>query len=131
MYHTKDQECPGCKDKLVEVHMALADWFWEMKWSHPDIHISQGWRGEEDQNADYQAGKSRAMWGQSKHNNILNGQPCSLALDIFSMDAQGKAHWDEKLFSQIAEETKNAGYPIIWGGDFTTIHDADHYELKQ
>jgi hypothetical protein len=130
MIHSAEPKCQGCKDKLVGVHLALNTWFWDMKEKHPELHVCWGWRGEEDQHADFLSGRSKLDWPKSKHNKMLNGNPCSEALDVFTIDQYGIAHFDRKFYAALAEETTAAGYKITWGGNFPTFKDLDHFQLE-
>ncbi len=129
MQHTKDQKCNGCQDKLLGVHLALVDWFNWLKWNHPEVHICWGWRGKEEQHKAFLDGQSKADWPNSKHNNMLDGIPCSLALDIFTIDDKNIAHFSRDFYERVATETENEGYPIRWGGTFAHLKDLDHFEL--
>ena len=92
-----------------------------------DFTILCGYRGEEEQEKAFKEGKSKARFGQSKH----NFKP-SLAVDIapYPIDWQ-----DLKRFAFMAgvvfaiAEQKNI--KIDWGGNWTSFKDYPHFELKQ
>ena len=131
MVHDKDDpQCMGCKNKLLDVHLALNAWFWDMKKRYEDLHISWGFRDEKHQRADFKAGLSRLNWPNSKHNNMLDGSPCSLALDVFRIDQQtGAALFNSSFYTVLNEYSKSQGYNLRWGGEFKTLKDLDHFEL--
>lgn len=129
MIHQPGLECIGCKNKLVGVHIAMVEWFNWIKAKHPEIHCSWGYRGEKDQHADFLSGRSKLDYPHSAHNHMLNGSACSLAIDLFTIDENGMAHFDGKFYGLIARETRDAGYKIIWGGAWKTFKDLDHYQL--
>ena len=56
-----------------------------------DYGIACGFRGEAEQNKAYNEGKSMALWGQSKHNHMEGGGPCSRATDIYIWDHATKS----------------------------------------
>lgn len=130
MIHYPGPDCRGCNDKLMGVHLAMVAWFKWIKELHPEIHCCWGWRGEADQHADFLAGRSKVDWPYSKHNQTYNNMPCSHAIDIFTIDANGSAKFNPDFFEQIANETNAAGYKITWGGSFKRLKDYDHFELK-
>ena len=82
------------------------------------------WRGEDEQNALYVRGHSKARYGQSPHN-------FGLAADIIhgtkAYDLDRKA-WS--LLGHIGKEISvQAGIPVTWGGDWK-FYDPAHWELK-
>lgn len=121
------------KAKLSTCVQPLIDLFYEVIKTH-DITILEGYRSREEQEADYAKGVSKAKWGQSKH----NAQP-SQAVDVApcSYDSRGKMYiaWEDgKRFDDLAtfvmQTAKDMNIGIRWGGNFTTICDKPHYELK-
>ena len=82
------------------------------------------WRGEDEQNALYVRGHSKARYGQSPHN-------FGMAVDIIhgtkAYDLDRKA-WS--LLGHIGKEISvQAGIPVVWGGDWK-FYDPAHWELK-
>lgn len=124
--------CPACEIKLKDAHPDLADWFRDyVKPKHNDCHISCSYRGKADQEKAFNDGASRLHFPMSYHNkNDDQGNPCSLALDLFELDYHGQACWSWGYFRTIAEETEKAAYPITWGGTFAKIADGPHFQLE-
>ena len=92
-----------------------------------DLTITCGYRTEQEQNEAFEKGKSRAKFGQSKHNTFP-----SKAIDICPYPI----NWDSKD-PRWQEMALNAmwcagrlGFEIAWGGNFKSISDKPHFELK-
>ena len=92
-----------------------------------DLTITCGYRTKEEQDEAYKNGKSNAKFGQSKHNYFP-----SHAIDIIPCPV----NWDKKD-KRWQKTALNAmwcagklGIEITWGGDFKTLEDYPHYELK-
>lgn len=131
IHHTNDPRCPSCEEKLTDVHEKLRDWFLNfVKPNEPDCHIAWGWRGQSDQHADYMSGRSKLDWPDSKHNNMVNYQPCALALDLFFIGDDDRAYFPYTRYQSIADDTSKAGFPITWGGTFAHLKDLDHFQLN-
>lgn len=124
--------CAACELKLKDAHPSLAEWFREnVKHLHPDCHVSWSFRGEKDQNEAHAEGKSQLAWPMSAHNKSDDqGNPCAMALDLFQLASNGMSCWSWKYFKTIAAETKQTHPNIEWGGNWKTIADSDHFELK-
>ncbi len=121
--------CTTCELKLEEADPILVGWFWNMKLKYPDLHVAWSYRGEADQHADFLSGKSKLDYPNSKHNNTVNGKPSSLALDVFTLDSAGVAHFNPDFYEQLNEDTIAEGYKITWGGSWQTFKDLDHYQI--
>jgi hypothetical protein len=120
-----------CEQKLESAHEILRDWFYKVKKSFHDVHISWAWRGKEAQDEFVKVGKSRAHWPHSKHNHQRNGKPCSLALDLFQLK-DGKAQFFHDFYSGIDDFNKTINAPIRWGARFVgPLLDANHFELNE
>lgn len=128
-FHTDEDKCPGCELKLRYVHPYLVDWFHRLKANYPSVHISDGWRDAAEQTIAVKGGKSNTPWPHSKHNYTVNGNACSLALDIFQIDLDGIAHWSFKFYQLIDKLNQEDKEPVLWGGTFTAIKDGPHFEL--
>ena len=87
-----------------------------------DIDIAQGWRGQKEQDEAKANGLSNASFGHSPHN-------FGVAFDICCALKGQALGWpkDDALWAKIGEAGKYAG--LVWGGDFKSIHDTDHFEL--
>ena len=86
-----------------------------------------GFRGRYEQEKAYYTGKSKAKWGQSKHNL----KP-SHAVDVVPVPL----NWEdipafEKLGEKIMAKAKELGISIRWGRDFTNLKDYAHFELME
>lgn len=130
LHHTADPTCPLCEAKLQSAHPFMQNWFHGIKSRYINTHISWAYRGKEDQEAAFTAGKSRDHFPESPHNR-LNPEtqlPESLALDLFQEDEDGNARFSPKFYLMIAMENKANKVPIAWGGDFRTLGDRDHYQ---
>jgi len=100
-----------------------------------DFTVCCGHRGEEEQEAAFDAGNSKAHFGESPH----NCRP-AMAFDIAPY-YDGKLQWDDiDAFEELAELVKECardlksrriiGDDIVWGGDFHSFKDRPHFELK-
>jgi len=89
-----------------------------------DIDVAQGWRGEAEQNAAKANGKSKAVWGKSPHNF---GVSFDLMVAKKMGDPLGWPPETDPVWPVIGKVGKSAG--LVWGGDFKSIHDVDHFEL--
>ena len=90
-----------------------------------DCTILCGHRDEEEQDRAYNEGKSKARWGQSKHNSLP-----SMAVDVVPYpidwgDIERFHHF--AAFVQVIAQSK--GIDIRWGGDFKNFFDGPHFEL--
>lgn len=84
-----------------------------------------GFRGRYEQEKAYLTGKSKAKWGQSKH----NVSP-ALAVDVVPLPLD----WDniakfEELGEKIMKKANELNISIRWGRDFTGLKDYSHFEL--
>lgn len=110
-----------CDKRLQELAYMMLDR------SDFDLTITCGYRTEDEQNEAYKNGKSRARFGESKHNTFP-----SKAIDICPYPI----NWDTKDI-RWQEMALNAmwcagklGIEIVWGGSFKSIKDLPHFELK-
>lgn len=121
--HLNALDCPACAEKLKNVHSDLVRWVNILRTTHPDAHISCGWRGKADQELDYIKKVSRAHFGQSAHNTVP-----SMAVDLFRLTQAGGASFDAPWYRDVvAPIAKAAG--LVWGGDWVSIKDLPHVEL--
>lgn len=123
--HVNIGTCPKCleiRDTFPGFHVGLWDWFTKFQKNHPDAHISCAGRGKAEQEADFTNGVSHAHFGQSAHNY-------NAALDLFRITLAGGASFDNVWYRDtMAPGAKAAGF--VWGGDFHTLHDFPHIEVK-
>ena len=123
LHHVNAVPCPACEDKLTRVHEDLARWVIVLRATHPDAHVSCGYRGQADQEAAFSAGTSKAHFGQSAHNTLP-----ATAVDLFQLTQAGGAAFNRLWFElTIAPIGKAAG--LVWGGDWRAISDMPHFEL--
>lgn len=126
--HTDGSECPKCEEIIKTAHPYMADWFRRKKKENRSLHCSCAWRGAAEQNRAFAEKKSKLMFPFSKHNKTKNGEPCSEALDLFQIDADGNARFSMPFYQKIANENEADKEPIRWLGD-STLKDGPHFEL--
>lgn len=108
-----------CDDRLITI---VSDVLKVM-----DITILCGHRGKEEQEKAFSEGKSRAHFGQSKHNSYP-----SLAVDI----APYPINWDVKdprwniMCDLVLYVAERYGIKVRLGRDFTNLKDYPHVELE-
>ena len=112
------------KENLESCHPSLQRLFNEVI-KHRDCSVIYGYRGREEQERVFNEGKSKAHFGDSKHNYSP-----SLAVDVMPYPIQ----WNDKNgimdFADFVKDTAfKLGIGIRWGGDFTNFFDGPHYEL--
>ncbi len=135
LHHNDDPTCPLCEDKLKQAHEYLRLWFIDVKKRYPTAHVCWSWRGEKDQNKAYYEGKSNLKFPNSPHNNMKNGNPCSLALDLFLLEDHA-AIFPPLFYSKLNRENAESNTPIIWGGSFKSkagksLGDYDHFQYDE
>jgi len=101
---------------------------------HPDLPkpiITCTYRSNEEQTELYAQGRTkkgkivtRAKAGQSPHNH----NP-SFAFDIAFVKGK-ELDWRPMLFSFFAAIVKQVSNEVVWGGDFKSMVDKPHFELK-
>lgn len=92
-----------------------------------DLTVTCGYRTKEEQEDAYKKGTSRAKFGQSKHNDFP-----SKAIDIcpYPIIWEGKdPRWQEMAMNAMWCAGR-LGIEIAWGGNFKSISDKPHFELK-
>lgn len=132
-HETNEAECPLCNFKLEFAHKTLRAWFHKYKKKYVSIHISDSWRGPREQDIYFSSGKSNVQWPNSKHNNMVDNKPLSLALDLFQIDDDGNARWSVQFMTKLANECAANADPIFWGGNIRLKNggrDCCHFELK-
>ena len=88
-----------------------------------DIEMTDGWRGEVDQNNAEATGHSKAVFGHSPHN-------FGVAFDCAPV-INGKLSWpsDMTKWGRIAQVGTSLG--LVWGGNFKSIVDLPHFEIAE
>lgn len=97
-----------------------------------DCTVICGFRNEADQNEDFENGKSKLQWPNSKHNKLPSKAVDVIAFPINWSDTKKHIHFGG--FVQGMAEAM--GIKIRWGGDFNMngkfddrFFDAVHFEL--
>ncbi len=91
------------------------------------LYVICGHRDEKAQNAAFAAKTSKLQWPHSRHNSTP-----SEAVDLAPLPLKWN---DKKAFRAMAQVVKAAanklGVEIEWGGDWATLSDLCHFQLKQ
>lgn len=98
-----------------------------LKRSPFDLTITCGYRTKDEQEEAYKNGKSRAKFGQSKHNVFP-----SKAIDIAPLPldwSKDNPKWQEMALNAMWCAGK-LNIEIVWGGGFKNFFDGVHFELK-
>lgn len=114
------------KDRLQGVHPDLVRVVERaMAMSDLDFMITEGLRTKEQQAKYVAAGRSQTM--NSRH---LTGHAADVAVLL-----DGQLSWEWKYYEKLSKTFKQAaadlGVAITWGGDWKTLKDGPHYELKR
>lgn len=121
--HLNALTCPACNDKLVKVHPDLARWVNVFRSTHPDAHVSCGYRGEAEQEQAFKDHFSHAHFGQSAHNT----EPAR-AVDMFRITQAGGATFEAPWYREVMAPVVRAS-GLVWGGDWKSIKDMPHVEM--
>lgn len=99
-----------------------------LKASDFDMTITCGYRGKEEQEQYFAEGKSKAHFGQSKHNvfpsKAIDMMPCS----PISWDTKDYRWW--KMIALAYEIARKNNIKIRSGAFFTGLCDCPHIELE-
>lgn len=128
-HHTDDPICPLCSDKLLTAHDYLGSWFAGVKKRYPNVHVSWGFRDAQAQEQAFLDKKTNCHFPKSPHNNMKDGKPYSLALDLFMIDEDGQAKFPPLWYAKLNAENENTGEPLLWGGVWKKLGDSDHYQV--
>lgn len=127
--HKNEAICQSCELKLKDGHPKIVELYRWVKEKHIDAHVCWVFRGQADQDSFYFRGASKEMWPHSKHNYMENSVPMAKAIDIFRLDSNGHAVFEDDFYRKLWDEIQTEpSLSIRWGGIF---HDNDHYELKE
>ena len=116
---TSRQKLQTCHSDLIKLVTATSE--------VTNIAVICGHRGKYEQEQAFLKGKSKAKWGQSKHNKIP-----SMAVDIVPLPLD----WNdipsfEKMGETVLEIAKKLNIKIKWGRDFSKLKDYPHFELVE
>lgn len=137
--HQAGAVCGLCEAKLLTAHNDLAKWFRAAKAKWKNLHISWAFRSQKDQDKAVADGASELNWPNSPHNNMVDGIPTSLALDIFQIDEDGIARFQYAFNKVLWIWTLNTfgAKNMVWGGTFRIkrksgeiVSDSGHFELR-
>ena len=120
---------------LDTCHFSLQRLFLEVI-KERDCTILQGFRGKDDQEKAFNEGKSKAHWGQSKHNYSPSCAVDVMPYPIDWNDIKGITEFAKYVLSV----AKKLDIKIVWGADWDSDGipwerenweiDGPHYELK-
>lgn len=118
---------------LIEaVDFAFSEW--DLRYpSFPRPFLTATFRPNKEQDELYAQGRTKkgakvtnAKAGQSAHNYLP-----SFAFDVAFKKEDGTLDWNNALFGLLAAIIKERFKDVItWGGDFKSIKDRPHFELK-
>ncbi len=131
LHHANGPDCPLCSQKIDTMDPRLQSWADWVRIKFPDCHISWGFRGKEDQDAAFVAGRTRAKWPNSKHNAMNGDVQAAVAFDIFQILENGDASFDIEYCTAVAQALKDEGAPIEWAGSWVGFHEYDHFQLVE
>lgn len=129
MKHTNDGKCERCEMMLEKADEQIFFWFYRIKEYFPTVHASCIFRSKEEQDLQVKEKKSLLKWPHSKHNTFKDGKPCSQAMDLFSLNDDGKAEFRMGFYVQIANFLDDQSAPIEWGGHWKFV-DGPHFQVK-
>lgn len=116
------------KDRLATCDKRLQDLANMMLERSPfDLTVTCGYRTEQEQNEAYKNGKSRAKFGQSKH-NVFPSKAVDICPYPINWDSKDP-RWTEMALNAMWCAGK-LGVEITWGGSFKSIKDLPHFEMK-
>lgn len=102
MSHTNEAPCLSCirlMNRYPDFYQPLRDWFQELQFRHPEVHLSCAGRGEMDQQALFNRGATKASFGHSAHN-------WNAALDLFQLK-EGAYNLDLEWFEGVIVPSLN------------------------
>ncbi len=125
-HHSSDLVCALCEQKLLQSDPVLTAWFHQnVKPAFPDAHVSWTYRDEISQGAAVADGKSKLDFPNSAHNKLP-----AKAIDLFQIDDCGRAKWNPAFFSAINDMNVELGIGLLWGAQFRTLGDSDHFQIN-
>jgi hypothetical protein len=130
MIHKNGVDCTRCAAMLEEAHPDIHYWFHRIKEHFPTAHCAYVFRGKEEQDKMVAEKKSLLKWPHSRHNYMEGDKKLSRAMDLFTLQDDGKAEFRMGFYVQVANWLDDVGAPITWGGHFRKLIDGPHFELK-
>lgn len=121
-FHQNNGNCPGCAkimSRYPGFYLNLGSWFRLFQARYKEAHISCAGRGQQDQEALFMRGVTRAKWGHSAHNY-------NCAIDIF---VNGPTLYPVEWFKQILKpELPNW---VTWYGESgSEFYELPHVEIR-
>lgn len=128
MHSNAVSDCPGCLAKINQYadppfHPRLAAFLVDLRHTTPDAHVAVAGRDYDDQMEAYTKGLSRARFGESAHNY-------NLAFDLFRLDENGKACFEEAWYRKVLPVALKAFPDLEWSGEWKDFHEYDHVEVR-
>ena len=124
--HLNNGSCPKCEEiinKYKDFNSDIYNWFKSLQKLNMEVHTSCAGRGKADQEDAFKRGASKAKYGESAHN-------FGLAIDLFKIDANGKAEWSIKFYREVINPAVKMSCLLEHGLDWKKFVDAPHVELK-
>ena len=99
-----------------------------------DCSIIEGYRTKDDQDAAFYAGRAKVKWPNGKHNKFP-----SLAVDVWPYPVPRTTDgqiddlspvWDS-FARYVYDVAEKLNIQVIWGGNWESLVDKPHWELKQ
>ena len=112
------------------VPVILEKWAQEYPERHP-IEISETWRSPVREDELHVQGITKATGETCDHCFMLDGKPASKAFDFRLYDEDGAYISDgtDDWYADAGAIATELG--LLWGGDFETVPDYDHIQLKE
>lgn len=129
--HRPGASCQGCDARMREGHPVLKQLWESVKKQFPSAHMSWVWRNKAQQLHFMRQDHSKLLWPNSQHNKLCNGEPCSRAFDLFSLNDRGAAMWDPGYMRDVWKWVQHTKLPVRWGGAWTKLGDYNHFELEK
>jgi hypothetical protein len=119
--HLNQAQCASCDQILAECSEPLQQWFYSERTENFSLHATTGYRGQKQQEASFQEGRSKAHFGESPHNYFP-----SRAVDLVFI-VKGKNVWTPAEYEPVA---KRAPANIEWGGYWKDFKDIPHFQER-
>ncbi len=120
--HLNKAQCAACDQIVTLCSEDLQKWFHSERAEDLSLHALSSYRGKDRQEAHFQAGRSKAHFGESPHNYSP-----SRALDVVFV-VQGQNSWNLVKLDTMA---KRAPSNIEWGGYWKDFKDNPHFQERE